>query len=562
MKHLLIILCASLLYACNSSSNQKTKSERSGGTFSMALEQFPSHFKSAQVSDIYTSTVLSQVKEGLVSIDPKSLKIKPQIAATYQVSSDGLVYTFHLREDVLFHSSKLFTNEEERLLTAQDVVFSIEQSCQKTSEGASYAFQLIYKHALAGADAFHEGKSSKISGLQVVDEHTLSIRLNHKDPNFLYKLANIAAVINAKKLWNTPYYDKIGTGPFQFSEISEDEIRLIRNEDYYQADEKGCQLPYLDALHFYHINSKIEQLTKFENEELDIIVGLPSDAITKMLEGRINDFNGKDPLLVLKDNPLLFTNYYLFNMKDPRFQDVRVRQAFNYAIDKEKIGSKILKYQYNDLGYYGIVPPVKSILKGYDFNSIKKKGYNFNVKKAKELLSKAGYPNGKGFGTLNLRFSISDINSKVADEIATQLSNHLNINVNIDGSSFDQLEKDIVSNKVQFFRNAWSADYPSPETFLANFYSKNAFLDEETGSIINASRYSNPKFDDLFENAIRSSNKLTSYNYFVQAEIELLENPPFIPLWYSADFQVYYGKIKQLEFNALRMFSFKNVYKN
>lgn len=377
----------------------------------------------------------------------------------------------------------------------------------------------------------------------------------------MFKLANISGSIHSKKLKNHPDFEKIGTGPFRYVSQTDEKINLLRNEDYYLTDEKGCQLPYLESITFHIVNSKNKQWEMFENKEIDLIVGLPSDRITEIFEQKFKDFNAKPAKLVLRDNPLLNTSVYLFNMKDPRFQNPKVRQAFNYAIDKEKIGSKILGHQYNEMGYYGVVPYVSSIFKGYDFAKIKSQGYTYNPEKAKQLLAEAGFPNGKGFGTLDLRFDINDINSKVADEIASQLSQTLQINVNIDGSTFDALDKDASSGKASFFRSGWSADYPNPETFLANFYGKNAFKDTETGTAINQSNYKNKIFDQYFEKAINSNTTSESFHYFNLAEIELLKNPPFIPLWYNGDFQIEHGYLKNLNHNPLRLFNLTTVYK-
>ena len=109
---------------------------------------------------------------------------------------------------------------------------------------------------------------------------------------------------------------------------------MVKNQDYYLNDQDGNALPYLDSLVFYFQNRKLDQLEMFENHQTDLILGLPTSRITKMLEGRIKDFNSKPPLFVMYNNPLLMTNYYFFNMSDPRFDNVKVRQAFNYHITK------------------------------------------------------------------------------------------------------------------------------------------------------------------------------------------------------------------------------------
>lgn len=564
MRNLILFFALSaFIYSC--SSDSKKQFEFAGGAIAMSIENEPSTYVPRDVSDYYSAAVLSQVMEGLVSMDPKDLKIQPQIASKWKISDDGLNYEFEIRNDVYFHSSEKLTNKEDRLLTVEDVKYSIEMACTKNEAGqAPHAFSFLYKDVLLGANEFFEGKSKEISGLKV-EGNKVKITLIQKDENFLNKLANICASITSSKLKKTQdAQEMIGTGPFKlasFTQGNPPKMILVRNEDYYEVDAEGNALPYLDSMTFYFQNRKLDQLEMFENHQTDLILGLPTSRITKMLEGRIKDFNSKPPLFVMYNNPLLMTNYYFFNMTDPRFANVKVRQAFNYAINKEKLGHDVLRNQYYEMGNYGIVPPISNIFKGYDFNGVKANAYEYNPEKARQLLAEAGYPNGKGFGSVNLRFNIDDINSAIADEFAQQIFQVLNINVNIDGSTFDQKDEDANYCRGDIFRSAWAGDYANPETFLVNFYGKNVPLTKEEPSRINQSRYVNSVFDLLFEQAKNSSKKTQALSYYSKAEKVLMQDPPFIPLWYSGDIQIVYSNVRNLHFNALNLFVFKEVYK-
>ena len=264
----------------------------------------------------------------------------------------------------------------------------------------------------------------------------------------------------------------------------------------------------MDTLQIVINSKKLRQLDLFEKRETDLILGLPTSRITKMLEGRLDDFNFSPPLMVLHDNPQLVTNYYFFNLLDERFKNPLVRKAFNYSINKEKIGQSILRNQYSELGNYGIVPPLRSVLRRVRLDKIEKANEGYNPIKARELLAEAGYPNGEGFGSVGPRFNLDDIHSAIADEMAKQLRRTLNINVNIDGSTFPQLTRDGDAGIGHIFRSAWSADYPSPESFLVNFYGKLVPENPEDNSYVNASRYQSEVFDSYFEKG-RSSQKLS-----------------------------------------------------
>ncbi len=564
MKLFWSFLClTATLYSCNRGENPLF--EFSGGSIHIALDNEPATFISRNVDDIYSADVLSQVMEGLVSLDPKDLTVMPRIAKSWKISPDGLTYEFRIRNDILFHPHDVFVSDEDRILTVNDVKKTIELICSKGETGlAGTAYAFVFEQYLEGAQDFFENKKDNINGLTIKGDKVI-FKLTEKDNNFLCKLSNISCAINSSKIQEAHLeQDMIGTGPFKYREYrkgSTNSIILIKNEDYYLADEKGCSLPYLDSVIYVLENRKLEQLSLFEEKKLDLICGLPASRIAKMLEGRISDFNSSPPLLMLQNNPILTTNYYFFNMDDKRFKNVKVRQAFNYAVDREKIGSDVLRNQYSELGYYGIVPPIASTLRGYDFEGIKAVSYSFNPDKAKKLLAEAGYPGGAGFGSINLRFNISDINSGVAEEFANQIFSVLGINVNIDGSTFDQLQRDANSGKGELFRTGWVADYPSPETFLFNFYAKSVLLKKSTAFTFNMSKYNNPEFDKLFELAKRSTKLSDQMNYFSQAEKVLIADPPIIPLWYTGDYEIVHSEVRNLYFNALNQLVFTRVYK-
>jgi len=564
MKNLLLLLGV-VMFLLSCGGKKSKEFDHAGGSLRMAVDIEPATHVARDVTDYYTATVLSQVMEGLVNMDPKSLKVTPQLAETWKVSVDGMSYEFTLRNNVLFHPHKAFSSDESRKFTAEDVKRTIEKACTKNEKGESpHAFHFIYQDNLAGANEFNEGRSKSISGLKI-SGNKVTFTLLQKDDNFLNKLANVSAAITSAKIIDGNHEaDMIGTGPFIFKGYVSGDIKkaiLIKNPEYYLTDAQGNSLPYLDSLIFLFNGRKLDQLEMFENRQTDLITGLPPSRITMMLEGRIKDFNSSPPLFVMHNNPMLMTNYYFFNMTDPRFANIKVRQAFNYALDKEKLGREVLRNQYYELGYYGIIPPVSSSFRGYDFAGVREASYDFDPEKARKLLAEAGYPDGKGFGSVNLRYNIGEINSAVADEVAQQILQVLNINVNIDGSTFEQKDQDAIMAKGDIFRSAWAGDYPNPETFLINFYGKPVPADLKEPSRMNQSRYRNDLFDQLFEQARNSIKLSDAMSYYAKAERVLMQDPPIIPLWYSGDIQIVYSDVRNLHFNSLNQFTFREVYK-
>lgn len=552
-----------LLLGCSSGKKQTFK--HAGGTFKMCINDFPSTNIPRLATDVHSAIILYQVMEGLVSFNPDGLKIQPQIAESWTISGDNTVYEFKIRENIMFHDCDVFRSQTDRLLTGEDIIHSFEMACKKDENGdPTPAYASFFRGTIKGADDFHNGKIQSITGLKII-EGKLVIELDHPDVNFLNKLAIVNAFISSKKVYEAQKEDNmIGTGPFIYKGITDKDdipkITLTRNEDYYMTDNKGNVLPYLDGIEFIVESRKLEELDMFEKGETHFIAALPTSRISAMLEGRIKDFNSVPPILILRNNPLLATNYYFFNMADDRFKDVRVRQAFNYAIDRNKITQNVLRGQAYENGIFGIVPPLSSAFRGYNFTEVKNVSYSYNPEKAKQLFQEAGYANGKDFGSVNLRINFGDFNTAVADEIGFQLNQVLGINVNIDASSLEQKTNDATYGKGDLFRSTWFADYISPESFLTNFYGKIVPNSKTEPSVINQARYVNPKFDELFEKAKATSKLKERLLLFGEAEKELMKNPPIIVLWYNGDIQLVYSKVRNFHENPLNYFVFKEVY--
>ena len=564
MQKQLEVLCFFLLVVMVTACNRQGKEmSHAGGSFNLALDYAPSTFDPIFANDYYSATVLNQVVEGLVTYDPENLSVIPQLAKYWEISEDGKTYKFILRSNALFHEHASFVSKDDRKCKPQDVIFSFERACKPNAKGeSSYAFSLLFNNKVQGATTFFKGKAKSVSGLMAKGD-TVIIKLVERDDFFLTKLGNISAAIISQKAFEQADVI-VGTGPFQL--IDQDypnpkQLVLTKNADYYERDNYQQQLPYLDTVRVLFSSDKKEHISWFNTRTIDYISGLSPDISSLILEKRIADFNNRPPDLVLYSNPNLTTNYYLFNMQDKRFANQLVRQAINFAIDRKRIGKSILGNQYYRLGNMGIVPPVQNVFKGYAFKNIQPGGYFYSPKLARELFNKAGYPDGQSFGQLVLRVDQDEVNVRVAKEIQRQLKRTLGLNVVITIHSFDIKNKLASNGNGDLFRSAWSADYPSPESFLLNFYGKMLPKDSTLPSSVNQARYRNGLFDQLYEEAIHATNKGDALKAFNQAEVVLLQNPPFIPLWYSADYQIIYSNVRNLHFNPLNFLVLKRVYK-
>ncbi len=247
-------------------------------------------------------------------------------------------------------------------------------------------------------------------------------------------------------------------------------------------------------------------------------------------------------------------------MNTPVLKKKKVRQAINYAINRKKLVEKIMKNQAYEIGKFGITPPLPKIFKDYDFESIEDNSYVYNPELAKKLLAEAGYPDGKNFPSLEFQFRLGNDHYLVASEIQNQLRSVLNINVDIEAIEFNQLIENQGLGNADMFRSTWFSDYPSPETFLVNAYGAVVPNSNDVPSYINSSRFKNKEFDKYFEEAGKSGNIEEAYAAFAEAEKILMEEAPFIILWYGEDMMLLQSNVQQFETNGMRYLDLRRVF--
>lgn len=556
--HFILLIAVFTLASCGDSG--KTF-EHAGGSFAYAISHEPTTLLARKVTDVYSASVVYQVLEGLTCLDPTTLTPQPSLAESWEASEDGLTITFNIKDGVYFHDNDITGGERE--LKPDDIVFSIELACtQVMGEEPSSAYSGIYKDLIKGAEDFYNGVTDKIEGLQI-HKNQLIITLNKPDANFLDKLASANAMVVLREAVEAGREaDLIGTGPFMFKQYRDVddnvEIVLVKNTNYHGLDIEGNKLPYLDTLLFVVESKSLRQLEMFEEGRIQLIEGLPPSKITNMLEGRMGDFNSTPPKLILKRKPLLATQYYEFNLLYEPFKDVRVRKAINYAVDRDDIINNVLNNQAHSAGEAGIVPP--AAFNGYNSKEVKKSGYSFDPEKAQKLLAEAGYPNGEGFPTIDLKFNLGTIHSAVADQFAKHMKKYLNINVNIDGLTFEDKINSQQNAKGQITRTAWYADYYSPETFLMNMYGQYVPENPNDPSLLNLTRYQSEAFDNAFEKGKAADDIAERYKHFVEAEKIMMDDAPIIVLWYEETIKVTYAKIRNLRLNEMNYYQFRDVY--
>lgn len=555
---MIIAGCFFALAGCKNESSgaEKKLSDKTGGTFSMAENSevgtlFP-HAITAQVEGLVTS----QIHEGLLRLNPKTLEVTPGLAQSWDISADGKTITFHLAKNAHFQDDKCYANGKGPEITSKDVKYTLELLATKSDH--NHQFETILKDRLAGANEFYNKKNDVLTGFKIIDPHTFSLELVSPGPGFLKLLANpAAAILNeaAVKAYGNDL--KTGAGPFRYdSSSTKDKFVLVRNKNYFATDSSGYSLPYLDTV-VINILPIEEGLSLFENKKLDLINTLPSMRVKDIVEKNIKEFAGNPPRYILQREPEMISQFYVFNTKAAPFDNVKVRQAFNYAIDRDKLVDNVLQGQAIGSAIYGITP---NTFAGYNIKNIH--GYSLDVEKAKQLLAEAGYPNGKGFPEVNVLVNSGNSrNSSVAVELQKQLKQHLNINIIFESLPNVQKYDLQMHGKSALFRDAWVADYSSPESFLSLFVGEAVPADNNALSFPNTSRYQNANFDAYFKKGRDFNTKDSSYTNFMRAEQILMDDAVIIPLWYEGSYRLLASGIKNLNLNAMRYYDLTKVYK-
>lgn len=563
-KKILFFAISAFLVSCSgqtsdqSSTDEQIEESRYGGVFRMSISSYFKVIQHNEIQKLEDSQIYWQILEGLVKYNAKTLAIEPALASDWKVSEDGLNYTFTIRDNAYFHDNPCFPEGKGRLLTVEDVKYSFEQIYDPKPTNSAYT---IFKNTIVGGNEFHSGKVDSIAGVSI-DGQTIKIQLVEPSLAFIQKLASGYGYIVAKEAVEYKDYQLVGTGPFVYDPKNSNSelIKLAKNQNYYGVDEDGGKLPYLDSVVFAYYEDNDEEMELFWNGYLTFLSSVPITKISEVLEERIGDFESKPPKYILKSEPELTTVYLELNMETPILKNKKVRQALNFAINRQKLVEKILKNQAYEIGKFGITPPLPRIFDDYDFEGVEDVSYVYNPQRAKELLAEAGYPEGKNFPSLEMQFKAGSTDYLIASEIQSQLRSVLNINIDIEAIEFNELLENKAKGTADIFRTNWVGDYPSAGAFLANAYGKAVPTSKNEPSYLNSSRYKNAKFDELYEAGARSTDPVEANHFFSEAEKILMGDGVFIILWYSEDMVLQHASIRNFETNSIGYLDMKSAY--
>jgi peptide/nickel transport system substrate-binding protein len=517
-----------------------------GGTFRLNETGDLRSMDPVQINDATSRHVGENVYDQLLEFNNK-LELVPSLAKSYEISPDGITYTFHLRSDVYFNDDPCFPDGKGRKFGAQDVIYSWSRALDPRTN----TLALPYFQVIKGAKEYFDSKASLpggVAGLQATDDTTFVVTLKEAFSPFIQYVAVSNAFIHAReaveKYGKDFTHHGVGTGPFRFVEYKEGRYcKLVRNPKYWDKDEDGNQLPYLDTLQFSFMQDNKAEFLAFKNGELDRQYRIPNEFFPQVCDENKN-LQGEYKKFQMHKVAAMGTQFYGFNCEKPGVNNVHLRRAMAYAVDRKKIIKYVLKNQAYLPGENGLVPPSMA---GFPFDKVK--GYSFNPDSARAELAIAKKELGGNIPELTLQLNKGGgRNEDVAQAIQSQLKEILGLDVKLQLTEWAQHTANIDEGKALFFRLGWIADYPDPQNFLNLLYSKN--IPVSGPSAINQTRYRNAEFDKLYEAAIKETDRAKANELWAQADQLAVLDAPQIIVYYDEDYHMLQPWVRDYPINA------------
>ncbi|MDP4280633.1 MAG: ABC transporter substrate-binding protein [Bacteroidota bacterium] len=485
-----------------------------------------------------------QLFNGLVQLDTR-LNICPAIAKSWEISPDGMKYTFHLRKDVFFHDDLVFPGGRGRRVNAHDFVFSFNRITNpRVASPGLWIFNYVSQEK--GRYAFDAS-----------DDSTFIIRLNQAFPPFLGLLSTVYCSVVPMEAVAEYGQDfrkhPVGTGPFKFKLWKEGiKLVLVKNTRYFETY-YGKRLPFLDGVAITFLSDKQSAFLEFLKGRLDFMSGIDPTYKDELLtpDGKLKPrYSGRFHMIT---KPYLNTEY-LGILMDTSLSEVntsplrlkKIRQAINYAFDRRKM----IRFLRNNIGFPGINGIIPRGLPPYDSTSA---GYDYNPEKARKLLAEAGYPDGKGMPPITLTTTSDYL------DICKYLQNRLGeegIQMKIEVSPPAAVKEMKAQAKLPFFRASWIADYPDAENYLSLFSTRNFCPNGP-----NYTRFSNPKFDKLYDISMAAVNDTLRQTCYHKMDSLIMEEAPVVILYYDQVLRFVQSNIVGMECDPMNLLDLRKVRK-
>jgi len=502
------------------------------------LEGDPRTLDPALCTDSTGFNVLANSFVGLCELDKNEKAIKGD-AESWEMSSDGLTYIFHLRKNLKWSNGDA--------LKASDYEYAWKRVLNPET-ASEYSFELL---CLKGAEAYNAGKGSADAvGVKATDDTTLVVTLEAPTPYFL-KLASQAyyypvnqKVVESNKDWATNVKSLVSNGPFKITDYKiRDKIILEKNENYYDKDSVK-----LDKLIMTFVPEETTVWACYKSGQFDVIDTVAKSEVLGAL---------KDKSATSVSN--LGINFLSINVSDKAkavdpnaakvLSDSKVRRALSISIDRQSIIDNVPKI--GQAPAHGIVAKGIIAPDGKDFTD--KTSYfaaSANIEEAKKLLAEAGYPEGKGLPTITLMYNPEAGNVDIMQAIEGMWKK-IGVNTELVSKEWKVFSKTRDEKNYLIARDGWIGDYVDPMTFLDMFVST---------SITNNCGYASPEFDKLIDAAKKELDANKRFDLLHQAEDKLMADMPVIPLYYYNNIVGIKDYVKDVKVSVMKVIYFKNAY--
>ena len=476
----------------------------------------------------------NQVFNSLVQLD-SILQIKADIAHSWKISTDQKTYTFYLRDDVFFHKNNCFkTKDQTRKVQAQDFVYSFNRLRDpKVASPGNWVLQ-------------------QVDSYKAINETTLEITLKKPFPAFLGLLSMRYCSVVPKEA--VDYYKgnfrshAVGTGPF-YIKFWEENTKLIlrKNPLYFEKDQKGKQLPYLEAVAISFIPDKQSEFLGFVQKRFDLLNSLDSSYKDELLtpQGKLQPkYQGK---IQFEKAPYLNTEYigFYLDAKNSPLQSLKFRQAINMGFDRVKM----IKFLKNDIGTPAINGMIPKGMGGFTAQ----KGYEYNPKKAIDLINQ--YKKEFNDNKPSLHIATNSNYQNICEYIQRELEK-IGVNIIVDVMPSATLRKEKWKGNLEGFRASWIADYPDAENYMSLFYSKN-----HTPNGPNYAHFTDQELDILYEKSFKISDPILRNKLYTKMDSIVIAKAPVIPLYYDQAVHFTQNNVHGIELNAQNFLVLKRAWK-
>ncbi len=485
--------------------------------------------------------VCNLIYNGLVKLD-KDLEVIPDLADNWTVNADGTTYLFTLKERIYFHSNRAFNQPQGAGKTSQEV--------QKvTAADVKYSLERLIDPDLASPGAW---VMSNVKRIDVITERKLKIELHQPFPAFLGLLTmKYCSIIPEASRLASDYEQRtnpIGTGPF-YKKRWEENVKLVlrRNAYYFEQDENGKQLPYLEAIAITFKNDKQSEFLEFAQGNLDFINAIDPSYKDELLTTQGDLKPTYTTTVNMIKAPFLNTEYLGLQLdsKTPELQNLKLRRAINLGFDR----AQMIKYLRNNIG----IPATSGFIPAGLPAGGQISGYNYDTSAARKLV--AEYKQETGDQNPEIRISTNANYLDLCEYIQKELEK-IGITVEIDVMPPSTLRQARSAGQLDIYRSSWIADYPDAENYLSLFYSKNF---APNGS--NYTHFSNAVYDTYYEQALKSSDRQERKKLYIKMDSLIIDNAAIVPLYYDESVRFISKKVKGLETNGINILDLTRVYK-